>query len=69
MYYVLSECSCDTVVKYEYPYIYIYRLMSLLYSNDILTTQSEIYRRIFDNYGGTSGKVFVNYRGHYVGEV
>ena len=32
-------------------------------------TQSEIYRQIFDNYGGTSGKIFHIYRGHYVGEV
>ena len=32
-------------------------------------SQSEIYRGIFDNYGGTSGKIFDNYRGHYVGEV
>ena len=32
-------------------------------------TQSEIYRGIFDDYGGTSGKIFDNYRGNYVGEV
>ena len=32
-------------------------------------TQSEIYRGIFDSYGGTSGKIFDNYYGHYVGEV
>ena len=34
-----------------------------------VSTQSEIYRGIFDNYGGTSGKIFDTYRGHYVGEV
>ena len=33
------------------------------------STQSEIYRGIFGNYGGTSGKIFDNHRGHYVGEV
>ena len=32
-------------------------------------SQSEIYREIFDNYGGASGKMYYNYRGHYVGEV
>ena len=34
-----------------------------------ITTQSEIYRGIFDNYGGTNGEIFDNYRGHYLGEV
>ena len=33
------------------------------------TTQSEIYRGIFDKYGGISGKIFDNNRGHYVGGV
>ena len=32
-------------------------------------TQSEILSGIFDNYGGTSGTIFDNYRRHYVGEV
>ena len=41
----------------------ILRLLLSIYS------QSEIYWGIFDNYGGTSGKIFDNYRGHYVGEV
>ena len=34
-----------------------------------LISQSEIYRGISDNYGGTSGKIFGNYRGQYIGEV
>ena len=33
------------------------------------TSQSEIFQGIFDNYSGTSGKIFDNYHGHYVGEV
>ena len=32
-------------------------------------TQSEIYRGIFDYYGGASGNLCNKYYGHYVGQV
>ena len=32
-------------------------------------TQSENYRGIFDNYGGSCGKISDIYRGHYVSEL
>ena len=45
------------------------RLLDIFLCIRSLSTQSEIYRGIFDNYGGTTMKIFDNYRGHCVGEV
>ena len=39
------------------------------FSPHCATSQLEIYRGIFDNYGGASGKISDKYRGQYVGEM